>query len=29
VLGRHYPLREVSGMGTPEEVAERLRGVLV
>ncbi len=28
-LGRHYPLREVSGMGTPEEVAERLRGVLV
>lgn len=28
VLGRHYPLRKVSGDGTPQEVAERLNGVL-
>jgi adenylate kinase len=28
VLGRHYPLRKVSGDGTPREVAERLQGVL-
>jgi len=28
VLGRHYPLRKVSGDGTPEVVAERLCGVL-
>jgi hypothetical protein len=29
LLGRHYPQREVSGVGTPREVAERLNGVLV
>jgi len=28
LLGRQYPLREVSGVGTPQEVAERLNGVL-
>jgi adenylate kinase len=28
VLGRHYPLRKVSGHGTPQEVATRLRSVL-
>ncbi len=28
VLGRHYPLRKVSGHGTPEEVGTRLRDVL-
>ena len=28
VLGRHYPLRKVSGHGTPEEVSTRLRSVL-
>ena len=28
VLGRHYPLRKVSGLGTPQEVTERLTGVL-
>ncbi len=28
VLGRDYPLRKVSGHGTPQEVSMRLRGVL-
>jgi adenylate kinase len=28
VLRRLYPLRQVSGLGTPQEVAERLHGVL-
>lgn len=28
LLGRQYPLREVSGVGTTQEVAERLNGVL-